>query len=38
MKIKTETYNKVVGYCTPVKSHNIGKQQAEAIRKQFVVH
>ena len=37
MKIKATTYNKVVGYCTPVSSHNIGKRQAEAIRKEFVV-
>ncbi len=37
LKIKATTYNKVVGYCTPVKNHNVGKQQAEAIRKEFVV-
>jgi hypothetical protein len=37
MHVKTEVYNKVIGYCTPVKNHNVGRRQAEAIRKEFVV-
>lgn len=37
IQIPTTVYNKPVGYCTPVDNHNIGRQQARAIRKNFVV-
>lgn len=37
MKVKTTKYNKPIGYCTPVKNHNVGRQQAKAIRKEFVL-
>lgn len=36
-KIKTTVYNKPVGYCTPVKNHNVGRIEAKQIRKNFVV-
>lgn len=37
MKIKTTIYNKPVGYTTPVCNHNVGRQEAKKIRKNFVV-
>lgn len=36
-KIKTTVYNKPVGYCTPVKNHNVGRAEAKQIRKTFVI-
>lgn len=36
-KIKTTIYNKPVGYCTPINNHNVGRQEAKTIRKNFVV-
>lgn len=35
--LKTIVYNKPIGYCTPVKNHNIGRQEAKNIRKNYVV-
>jgi hypothetical protein len=35
--LKTTVYNKPIGYCTPVKNHNVGRQEAKSIRKNFVV-
>jgi hypothetical protein len=37
ISLRAVVYNKPVGYCTPVKNHNIGRQQARATRKNFVV-
>lgn len=37
MKLKVVKYNKSIGYCTPVQNHNIGRQEARKIRKEFVV-
>lgn len=36
-KIPCTVYNKPVGYCTPVDNHNVGRQEAKKIRKNFVV-
>lgn len=37
MKVKTTVWNKPVGYCSPVKNHNSGRQLAMRTRKNFVV-
>lgn len=36
-KVKCTTYNKPVGYCTPIDNHNVGRVEAKKIRKNFVV-
>lgn len=36
-KLRTVIYNKPIGYCTPVQNHNVGRQEAKSIRKNFVV-
>lgn len=36
-KLRTVVYNKPIGYCTPVQNHNVGRQEAKGIRKNFVV-
>lgn len=37
VKIKTTKMNKVIGYCTPVKQHNVGRQLARKVRKEYVI-
>lgn len=37
MKIKTTVWNKPVGYCSPIKNHNSGRQQAAKTRKNYVI-
>lgn len=36
-KIPCTIYNKPVGYTTPVSNHNVGRQEAKKIRKNFVI-
>ena len=37
-KIKTTTWQKPIGYCSPIKNHNIGRQQAAQTRKNYTVN
>lgn len=37
IELKTTVYQKPVGYCTPVTNHNVGRQEAKAVRKNFQV-
>lgn len=37
IELKTTVYNKPIGYVTPVNNHNVGRQEAKSIRKNFVV-
>lgn len=36
-KVKTTQYNKPVGYCSPIKNHNSGRQLALKTRKNYAV-
>lgn len=37
IKIKTTIYQKPVGYCSPIKNHNSGRQLAMKTRKNYSV-
>jgi len=36
-QIRTTVWNKPVGYCSPVKNHNSGRQMAASTRKNYNV-